>query len=115
MITDAEKKIRNREIGARLREVMKMHEIKQEELASYLNKDISTISRYENGEITVSMDLICYLSEHYHVDINYLLMGELPELEVIDLLKGNGEEYYKKQIERIMKYILELAIKDKNE
>lgn len=53
---------------------LRLHKkLKQEELAIQLNVGKSTISRIENAERAVSLDLLIILADYFDVSIDYLV------------------------------------------
>lgn len=112
MVTEEEKIKHNKEIGARLREIMKMLDISQQEIAEYLDRDLTTVNRYERGEVPIPNELVYYLRDKYKVNLNYLFNGETPEEGVIEYMRGSGKKFYNAQMNRLREYIMKLIYSD---
>ncbi len=63
----------------------RQNRISQEALAEELNVSRQTISKWELGSSQPSMDMIVFLSDHFHVSTDYLLREDAP-LEDADAL-----------------------------
>lgn len=63
----------------RVLELRKEHGWSQAELAAKIGGDAAQISRYENGRITPSADVIVRLSEVFDVTTDYLLLDDAPK------------------------------------
>lgn len=57
----------------RLRELREDRDIKQKELAAYLQCTQVAYSHYENGKRDIPTDVLCKLADYYHTSIDYLL------------------------------------------
>ena len=49
------------------------HDVKQTEIASYLNVRQSTYSDYENGKINIPIEMLIKISDFYQVSLDYLV------------------------------------------
>ena len=56
-----------------LRGIREDRDIKQKEIAQYLNVSQNTYSQYETGVIALTADVLIKLAEYYGVSIDYLL------------------------------------------
>ncbi len=56
-----------------LRAIREDNDIKQKEIAKYLNVSQNTYSQYETGIISLTAEVLIKLSNFYHVSIDYLL------------------------------------------
>ncbi len=56
-----------------LRSVREDRDIRQKEVAAYLNVSQNTYSQYETGVISLTAEILIKLSEFYEVSIDYLL------------------------------------------
>lgn len=56
-----------------LRSIREDRDIKQREVAKYLNVSQNTYSQYENGVISLTAEILIKLSDYYKVSIDYLL------------------------------------------
>ena len=56
-----------------LKELRTDNDIKQKEIASYLNVSQNTYSQYETGVISLTAEILIKLSDFYNVSIDYLL------------------------------------------
>ena len=57
----------------RIRELREDHDLTQTYLAHYLNVNQRTYSRYECGERSVPLELLCRIADFYKVSTDYLL------------------------------------------
>ena len=56
-----------------LRGIREDRDIKQREIAKYLNVSQNTYSQYENGVISLTADVLIKLADYYKVSVDYLL------------------------------------------
>ena len=56
-----------------LRAVREDRDIKQKDVAKYLNVSQNTYSQYETGVIALTAEILIKLSKYYNVSIDYLL------------------------------------------
>ncbi len=56
-----------------LRGIREDRDIKQKNIAKYLNVSQNTYSQYETGVISLTAEVLIKLSEYYNVSIDYLL------------------------------------------
>ena len=56
-----------------LRGIREDRDIKQREIAQYLNVSQNTYSQYETGVISLTAEVLIKLSDYYKVSIDYLL------------------------------------------
>ena len=56
-----------------LRGIREDRDIKQKDIAKYLNVSQNTYSQYETGVISLTAEVLIKLSDYYHVSIDYLL------------------------------------------
>ena len=56
-----------------MRDLREDHDLKQRELAAYLNCSQKTYSNYELGQRDIPTDILIRLADFYHVSIDYLL------------------------------------------
>ncbi len=56
-----------------LRAIREDKDIKQKELAAYLNVSQNTYSQYETGIISLTAEVLIKLADYYNVSIDYLL------------------------------------------
>lgn len=60
----------------RLKELRKLKELTQEELAKNLNIQKMTYNGYENGKHEPSIQTLCSLADYYNVSLDYLVGRE---------------------------------------
>lgn len=65
-------------LGERIKTLRKEHGWSQTDLATRIGADAGQISRYENGKITPSADVIIRLAETFDVSCDYLLLDNAP-------------------------------------
>lgn len=56
-----------------LRSIREDKDIKQKDIAKYLNVSQNTYSQYETGVISLTAEVLIKLSDYYNVSIDYLL------------------------------------------
>ena len=56
-----------------LRGIREDRDIKQKDIASYLNVSQNTYSQYETGVISLTAEVLVKLADYYCVSIDYLL------------------------------------------
>lgn len=56
-----------------LRSIREDKDIKQKDIATYLNVSQNTYSQYETGVISLTAEILIKLSDYYNVSIDYLL------------------------------------------
>ena len=56
-----------------LRAIREDNDIKQKEIAKYLNVSQNTYSQYETGVISLTAEVLIKLANYYKVSIDYLL------------------------------------------
>ena len=56
-----------------LRGIREDRDLRQKDIAKYLNVSQNTYSQYETGVISLTAEVLIKLSEYYHVSIDYLL------------------------------------------
>ena len=56
-----------------LREIREDKDIRQKDIAKYLNVSQNTYSQYETGVISLTAEILIKISDYYNVSIDYLL------------------------------------------
>lgn len=56
-----------------LRDIREDNDIKQKDVAKYLNVSQNTYSQYETGTISLTAEVLIKLSDYYNVSIDFLL------------------------------------------
>ena len=56
-----------------LREIREDKDIKQKDIAKYLNVSQNTYSQYETGVISLTAEVLIKLADYYKVSVDYLL------------------------------------------
>lgn len=56
-----------------LRAIREDNDIKQKDIAKFLNVSQNTYSQYETGVISLTAEILIKLSDYYNVSIDYLL------------------------------------------
>ena len=56
-----------------LREIREDKDIKQKDIAKYLNVSQNTYSQYETGVISLTAEVLIKLADYYNVSVDYLL------------------------------------------
>lgn len=57
----------------RVRDLREDHDLKQKDLAEFLNCSQQVYSNYELGQRDIPTEILIRLSEFYHVSVDYLL------------------------------------------
>ena len=57
----------------RLKSIREDRDIKQQEIANYLNLKQNTYSQYENGQRQIPVDILIKLSKYFDVSVDYIL------------------------------------------
>ena len=65
-------KLKQKEIGARLKQIRLKNKLTQEELAKILNTSQSNISAYESGKTLILTAFIYSFAKHFHISLDYL-------------------------------------------
>ena len=56
-----------------LRDIREDRDVKQKDIAAYLNVSQNTYSQYETGVISLTAEVLIKLADYYNVSIDYLL------------------------------------------
>ena len=75
--------INQKEIGQRIRMLRKEKRLSQLELANRLNINMDHLSRIENGNKGMSLDLLTEFSKYFSVSTDYILFGNKQNAEEI--------------------------------
>ena len=75
--------INQKEIGQRIRVLRKEKRLSQLELANKLNINVDHLSRIENGNKGMSLDLLTEFSKYFSVSTDYILFGNNQNTEEI--------------------------------
>jgi transcriptional regulator with XRE-family HTH domain len=65
-------------LGERIKELRKEAGWSQGELADKVGTDARQISRYENGRITPSLDVVARIAEALNVSVDHLVFEDVP-------------------------------------
>lgn len=65
-------------LGERVKELRKEMGWSQAELADKVGTDARQVSRYENGRITPSLDVLARIAEVLNVSLDYLVFEDVP-------------------------------------
>lgn len=75
--------INQKDIGQRIRVLRKEKRFSQMELANKLNINVDHLSRIENGNKGMSLDLLTEFSKYFSVSTDYILFGNNQNVEEI--------------------------------
>lgn len=75
--------INQKEIGQRIRVLRKEKRLSQLELANRLDINMDHLSRIENGNKGMSLDLLTEFSKYFSVSTDYILLGNRQNTEEI--------------------------------
>ena len=56
-----------------LRDIREDRDVKQKDIAAYLNVSQNTYSQYETGVISLTAEVLIKLADYYNVSIDFLL------------------------------------------
>lgn len=76
------------EIGKKLKEIRKSKKITQTELGNLLGKSLSTIQKYESGEIEIPLNTILKVCDFFDISINEIIESR----EKIEIQKLGDED-----------------------
>ena len=62
--------------ASKLKQLRKNKKFNQTQMAELLGLHLQTISRYERGELTPSLDVLSVIAEKFHVDMNSLISDD---------------------------------------
>lgn len=57
----------------RLKDLREDNDVKQKELAEYLNIKQNTYSQYENGKREIPIELLWKLADYYNTSVDYII------------------------------------------
>lgn len=83
-------------IGSKIRELRKLRNISQDELANMIGSYVTSISNYERDLQVPSADVIKKISETFKISADYLLFDEVNETYSARLLDTNLLNYFEK-------------------
>ena len=92
--------INQKEIGQRIRILRKEKRLSQLELANRLDINMDHLSRIENGNKGMSLDLLTEFSKYFSVSTDYILFGSKQNTEelkeIISIIQSLLEEFERK-------------------
>ena len=101
-------------IGIFLKELRKEKQIKQEQLAEYLNVSNRSVSRWETGNNLPDLDILIQLSKYYDVQLIEILEGEkMKEEKHLETTVQKVAEYgneEKLKLTRLMNFFFILGV-----
>ncbi|QUH27736.1 helix-turn-helix domain-containing protein [Vallitalea guaymasensis] len=59
-------------IFERIRNIREDNDLTQSQIAEFLNINQRTYSRYERGEISITVETLCKLADYYETSLDYL-------------------------------------------
>lgn len=74
----------NSSIGKRIRELRKSANMSQDSLGYIVQKNGTTIGRYEKDELPVPSDVLEILSKYFNVSIDYIVLGKTNDIHELD-------------------------------
>lgn len=96
----------NKEIGEKIKEIRKKNKLTQSELAKKIDKTLSSIQKYEKGDIDISFSVLNKIAQVLNTDLSYLL-----GFNISDNYRSEMEE----EFEPKFKNIYDEIVKNKNE
>ena len=91
-------------LGERLQEQRMLKRLSQKEVASILNISASSVSNYEHGERTPSVEALMAFAGLYHCSVDYLLGIDKSQKVMIDTSMLND-----KQIALLQEFLIALS------
>ena len=76
-----------KEIGSRIFELRDLSGISSEEMAEYLNIDVETYKKYENGESDIPASILYEIAHKFDVDMGLLLTGEETRMHIFTITR----------------------------
>lgn len=92
-------------LSVRLRELRKIRNLKQKQVADLIHIHASMISAYENGLKNPSYNTLIKLSRLYGVTVDYLIGSETVKGDILSELKGKSRLMMIEVAETLIKYI----------
>ena len=74
----------NSSIGTRIRQLRRSANMTQNDFGKLVNKDGTTIGRYEKDQLAVPSDVLEIISSHFEVSIDYIVLGKTNETQELD-------------------------------
>ncbi len=124
-------------LAERMKKLRKQRGIYQRDLADHLNVDVTTVTKYENGQRKPGFDTLINIADFYGVDVDYLLgrsdtprldqewFNKLPQ-QIKDLVSEHNiqyleiariakdKEWSKEEIKEVAKFIEKIADRKKS-
>lgn len=107
-------------VGNRIRLYRKMKHLTIEAFAAIIGKSKATISKYENGDISIDIETLFEIAQALGVSINQLVDYQMPtDPEIIPTEEASGKTrsylyFYDGRKNRIVKNIIEVQNKNEN-
>lgn len=103
-------------VGRKIRALRKMKDISLEEFSGRINKSIATLSKYENGGISLNIDTLSDIAGALEVDIGVLIdynpPGKFRPGPAVKTIFGDGDTLYMLSLDpdtsRLMKSIVKI-------
>lgn len=57
----------------RLKDLREDNDVKQKQIAEYLNIKQNTYSQYENGKREIPLETLCKLADFYNTSVDYII------------------------------------------
>ena len=93
----------------RVRDLREDHDLKQKELAEFLNCSQQVYSNYELGQRDIPTEILIRLSEFYHVSVDYLLDDDVIETS---LSVNHFQQDYERYLISHFKHLSSLSKKE---
>lgn len=77
----------NKEIGEKIKEIRKKNKLTQSELAKKIDKTLSSIQKYEKGDIDISFNVLNKIAQVLNTDLSYLLGFNINDNYKIEMTK----------------------------
>ena len=97
------------DVGQKIKEIRRMSGMNQKKLADEINKSTSTLKKYENGEVAITVDVLMDIAEV--LEVNPCVLLGVEKLDLIDLIKDeygittNNENLLRYDIDTYLKYL----------
>lgn len=89
------KVFKNVQVGKRLRQIRRMLDVSQEDMAEAMNISVGHFQKLERGDHAFSLSYLEVLHEKYGIDLNYLISGQIREQDIArELVCGAPQDVF---------------------
>lgn len=95
------------DVGQKIKEIRRLSGMNQNQLANEINKSASTLKKYENGEVAITVEVLMDIAEV--LEVNPCILLGVEEINLIDRIKDEYE--IKTKDERLLRYDIDTYLK----